>query len=346
MDEYTLNESKEFIKKLKSNKNGYIFLQPIEELVNSLADYKEMIKYPIDLLKIEDKLVNKFEYNTIEDMKNDIDLMVNNCLTYNFQPNSWANKSAVQFKEFFNNNYKKLENKIEKHNEKKNSYLGRKRPNNQIRDDYSTTSRFKGKSINTEKGELNSNINNNITVLKFDDEKIIKRVKNLFAYISPSLNASSESIDNVINILIKGFTKRNKSFDELYDDSMKFINKHLTEPEKRSKFMKKFRKLIRTLQDEQNEEASKMEMKNLNIKIDLNENEEKRQEKSKLEQIRRDIKIFVENQKVPDVFLDPNEYSIEPVIKKKIYNFVMDIRNNRTSVQVNNEVNDLIDLEF
>ena len=119
MDEYTLNESKEFIKKLKSNKNGYIFLQPIEELVNSLADYKEMIKYPIDLLKIEDKLVNKFEYNTIEDMKNDIDLMVNNCLTYNFQPNSWANKSAVQFKEFFNNNYKKLENKIEKHNEKK-----------------------------------------------------------------------------------------------------------------------------------------------------------------------------------------------------------------------------------
>ena len=325
MDEYTLNESKEFIKKLKSNKNGYIFLQPIEELVNSLADYKEMIKYPIDLLKIEDKLVNKFEYNTIEDMKNDIDLMVNNCLTYNFQPNSWANKSAVQFKEFFNNNYKKLENKIEKHNEKKNSYLGRKRPNNQIRDDYSTTSRFKGKSINTEKGELNSNINNNITVLKFDDEKIIKRVKNLFAYISPSLNASSESIDNVI---------------------MKFINKHLTEPEKRSKFMKKFRKLIRTLQDEQNEEASKMEMKNLNIKIDLNENEEKRQEKSKLEQIRRDIKIFVENQKVPDVFLDPNEYSIEPVLKKKIYNFVMDIRNNRTSVQVNNEVNDLIDLEF
>ena len=116
MDEYTLNESKEFIKKLKSNKNGYIFLQPIEELVNSLADYKEMIKYPIDLLKIEDKLVNKFEYNTIEDMKNDIDLMVNNCLTYNFQPNSWTNKSAVQFKEFFNNNYKKLENKIEKHN--------------------------------------------------------------------------------------------------------------------------------------------------------------------------------------------------------------------------------------
>ena len=110
--------------------------------------------------------------------------------------------------------------------------------------------------------------------------------------------------------------------------------------------MKKFRKLIRTLQDEQNEEASKMEMKNLNIKIDLNENEEKRQEKSKLEQIRRDIKIFVENQKVPDVFLDPNEYSIEPVLKKKIYNFVMDIRNNRTSVQVNNEVNDLIDLEF
>ena len=127
---------------------------------------------------------------------------------------------------------------------------------------------------------------------------------------------------------------------------MKFITKHLTAPELRSKFMKKFRKLIRTLQDEQNEEASKMEMKNLNIKIDLNENEEKRQEKSKLEQIRRDIKVFVENQKVPDVFLDPNEYSIEPVLKKKIYNFVMDIRNKKNNPPVNNEANDLIDLEF
>ena len=102
-----MSESKEFIKKLKSNKNGYIFLQPIEELVNSLPDYKENIKHPIDLLKIEDKL-NKFGYNTIEDMKEDIELMINNCLTYNYQPNSWANKSAVQFSFFFNNNYKKF----------------------------------------------------------------------------------------------------------------------------------------------------------------------------------------------------------------------------------------------
>jgi len=340
-----MSESKEFIKKLKSNKNGYIFLQPIEELVNSLPDYKENIKHPIDLLKIEDKL-NKFGYNTIEDMKEDIELMINNCLTYNYQPNSWANKSAVQFSFFFNNNYKKFLSKIEKYNEKKNTFLGRKKPNNQIRDDYSTTSRFKGKSINNDKIELNSNINNNITILTYDDEKISKRVKNLFTYIKPSLNASEESIENVINILIKGFSKRNKSFNELYDDAMKFITKHLTAPELRSKFMKKFRKLIRTLQDEQNEEASKMEMKNLNIKIDLNENEEKRQEKSKLEQIRRDIKVFVENQKVPDVFLDPNEYSIEPVLKKKIYNFVMDIRNNKNNPPVNNEANDLIDLEF
>ena len=345
MDEYILGESKEFIKKLKSNKNGYIFLQPIEELVNSLPDYKESIKHPIDLLKIEDKL-NKFDYKTIEDMKKDIELMVNNCLTYNYQPNSWANKSAVQFKDFFNNNYNKFSAKIDKHNEKKNTFLGRKRPNSQIRDDYSNTSRFKGKSINNDKIELNSNINNNIAVLKYDDEKISKRVKNLFTYIRPSLNASEESIEYVINSLINGFSKRNKSFNELYDEAMKFITKHLTTPELRSKFMKKFRKLIRTLQDEQNEEASKMEMKNLNIKIDLNENEEKRQEKSKLEQIRRDIKVFVENQKVPDVFLDPNEYSIEPVLKKKIYNFVLDIRNKKNNLPVNNEANDLIDLEF
>ena len=66
LDEYCYNETKDFIRKLKESKNGYIFCQPVEELINSLIDYKDKIKQPIDLLKIEDKfLTNK--YSSIEE---------------------------------------------------------------------------------------------------------------------------------------------------------------------------------------------------------------------------------------------------------------------------------------
>ena len=125
---------------------------------------------------------------------------------------------------------------------------------------------------------------------------------------------------------------------------MKFITKHLKDAEVKSKFIKKFRKLIRILQEEQIEELNKLDGNALNIKIDLNENEEKREEKNKLEQIRKDLKNFVENQKVPDVYLDYNEYSIEPNLKKKIYQFIVGLRDEMTIATKVQEKNDLMDL--
>ena len=105
--------------------------------------------------------------------------------------------------------------------------------------------------------------------------------------------------------------------------------------------------MFRTLQDQQNEETNNLDGKALNIKIDLNENEEKREEKAKLEAIRKELKNFVENQKIPDVYLDPNEYSIEPNLKKKIYTFILNLRNKMTTNQSTQSIqNDLIDLDF
>jgi hypothetical protein len=80
MDEFTLNELKEFFDKIKSNKFGFPFLQPIEEVINEYPDYLDKIAQPIDLNKIELKIYTK-KYNSIDEFKDDIDLMLENCFT-------------------------------------------------------------------------------------------------------------------------------------------------------------------------------------------------------------------------------------------------------------------------
>lgn len=340
MDEYVINELKEFIKRLKANKNAYIFLQPIEELINTLVDYKEKIQSPIDLLKIEQKLSSS-KYNSIEEMKDDLDRMLTNCLTYNYDPDNtnWVNKVTLQFQEFLNNNWNKMRQKIDKHIEKRNNYLLQKQ---QLKE-------AEIKSISHAHYHIaNEIIDNNIAVFTYEDDKIGKRVKNLFASIKPFLNITDEARENIVNLLIKSISKRNKSFDQIYDDTMKFVTKHLTVPENKPKFAKKFRKLLRTLKEEQSDENAKMDSKALNIKIDLNENEEKREEKEKLDKIRKEVENFVDNQKIPEVFRDNNEYPIEQNLKKKILAFVFGVRTKMTteSEAEGNEKNDLMDLDF
>lgn len=340
MDEYIINELKEFIKRLKANKNSYIFLQPIEELISTLQDYKQKIHLPIDLLKIEQKLVSS-KYTSIEEMKDDLDLMITNCLTYNYDPDNsnWVNKVTLQFQEFLNNNWNKLRQKIEKHIEKRNNYLLQKQ---QLKEAEVTSISH----VNYNKS--NDIIDNNIAVFTYEDDKIEKRVRNLFASIKPFLNITDEARENIVNLLIKSISKRNKSFDQIYDDTMKFVTKHLTVAENKPKFAKKFRKLLRTLKEEQSDENAKMDSKALNIKIDLNENEEKREEKEKLDKIRKEMENFVDNQKIPEVFRDNNEYPIEPNLKKKIFSFICGVRNKMTTESdiERHEKNDLMDLDF
>ena len=67
------------------------------------------------------------------------------------------------------------------------------------------------------------------------------------------------------------------------------------------------------------------------IKIDLNENEANREERIKLDKIRKNVKKYLDEHKIPEIYLDKEEYSIEPDLKKKIYNFVVNLRNKYTT---------------
>ena len=240
MDDYTQQELQQFVRKLKSYKYALLFLEDVENIIKAYPDYPSKISHPIDLLKISDK-VDKNGYESLEQFDDDIRLMINNCLTYNNMPNSWANRDGLSFQEFYNNNFPKFVQKIQKHNEKK-YYLGKKRAaGGGLMSKQKSSGMLKG-------GESKmDNISANITVVKYEDEKISKNIRTLFTNIKPYLNTSEDNIENVIHILIEGFNKSNKSSQELYDIGDKFIRKYLNKSEERTKFMKDFQSLIRDM---------------------------------------------------------------------------------------------------
>ena len=328
MDEYTQNELQTFIKRLKINKNTFLFLDEIENVIKNYPDYSEKIKHPIDLIKIAEKVDNN-EYKSLENFNDDIQLMINNCLTYNV-PKTWAYEAGLSFQEYYNSTYEKLVIKIQKHNKKK-FLMGKKRP--------PMGGGFKPKSTNslikvgTEPKIIKddySNMNSNITVLHYGDEKISKSIRNLFMSIKPYLNTSDENIENIVNTLIEGFTKSNKSNEDLKDIGTKFISKYMNQNEEKIKFLKDFSNLIRDMKNKQKEEATKLDQKTM-IKIDLNENEANREERLKLEKIRKIVKKYIEEHKVPGIYLEKEEYSLEPELKKKIYNYVIGIKEKFTT---------------
>ncbi len=295
-DSIIINEIRDLFTKVKKHKYSYIFLQPIEEIIDNCPQYIEICKRPIDLNKIEKKIYDNY-YKNIENLKDDMDLMFENCKTFNANnTGSWILKGCDGLEEFFNNNFKKSLHKIEKYKEKVAQAYAQKSTNNKHRGDESVY------SAQNEANKQNFHVVNNS-----DDERITRKIKNLFQKISAALNIKEDKIDEIIAIIVEKIVKRNKSFEQIYDDTMKFLSKNISNDSIKSYFSKKFRKLLRAIKEEQND----IDNKAFNIKIDLNENEEKREEKDKLDFVRNEISAFIDNQKMPEVFRQNTEYPIE-----------------------------------
>jgi len=292
-DSIIINEIRDLYNKVKKHKYSYIFLQPIDEIIDSCPKYIEICKRPIDLNKIEKKIYDNY-FKNIEDFKYDIDLMFDNCKTFNANnTGSWILKGCAGIEEFFNNNYKKSFQKIDKYKEKVAQAYAHK------------SSKHREESVYSNQQEANKQ--NFQVINNSDDERITRKIKNLFTKISEALNIKEDKINEIIAIIVEKIVKRNKSFEQIYDDTMKFLSKNISNDSIKSYFSKKFRKLLRWIKEEQND----IDNKAFNIKIDLNENEEKREEKDKLEIIRKEISAFIDNQKMPEVFRQNTEYPIE-----------------------------------
>ena len=61
---------------------AYEFLEPVDFIKYNIPDYPKIIKYPRDLGSVKLKL-DKNGYETVQDFLNDVQLIWDNCHTYN-----------------------------------------------------------------------------------------------------------------------------------------------------------------------------------------------------------------------------------------------------------------------
>jgi len=199
--------------------------------------------------------------------------------------------------EFISNNYKKVEAKINKFIEKHNANLLK---NKALSNEKKLTDGFENK---------NSSVNFQV-VTNTEDEKISKRIRNLFHKISSSINITEDQLEEIINSVSKSIIKGNKTYDLIYEDTMKVLSKCVFNDGSKAYFSKKFRKILRALKEEQNENKN---LKNdFKMKINLAEEpSDNKEEKLKIEEIKKVIDNFLENQRIPESFREIREYPIE-----------------------------------
>ncbi|CAO3686201.1 unnamed protein product [Rhizopus stolonifer] len=95
---YCLQTVKE-LKKQKYRHMSFPFLYPVDHVVLNIPDYPTIVKNPMDLSTIEQKL-NKNEYKSPDEFAADVNLMFDNCYLYN-PPQLPIHGMAKQFQALF-----------------------------------------------------------------------------------------------------------------------------------------------------------------------------------------------------------------------------------------------------
>lgn len=75
---------KDIIKSIKSNSNSGPFLLPVDYVGLNLYDYLNVVKKPMDLSTVE-KNLNYNTYITVLDALDDLQLIWDNCKSYNYE---------------------------------------------------------------------------------------------------------------------------------------------------------------------------------------------------------------------------------------------------------------------
>jgi len=77
-----LKECLQMLTRLKKHQYAWVFNKPVDHVAQKLTDYLDIIKHPMDLGTVQNKL-EAGEYNTPEDLAHDIRLTFSNAITYN-----------------------------------------------------------------------------------------------------------------------------------------------------------------------------------------------------------------------------------------------------------------------
>lgn len=100
------------LKKLMQNKHASIFLNPVDPVRDQATDYFDVIKEPMDLGSILNKL-DSGQYKDRHELRADFELMIRNAKTYTPEPKAWAHKQAVGLEKVFGPLWNRMEKTLE-----------------------------------------------------------------------------------------------------------------------------------------------------------------------------------------------------------------------------------------
>ena len=102
----TIQQCKNLLQKLKKHKMAWPFNTPVDYVKLQIPDYPTVITQPMDLGTIGNKFKNN-EYKDYKQFVSDVNLVWNNCITYNGE-NSDVSFMAKKLKEYFETQMEKL----------------------------------------------------------------------------------------------------------------------------------------------------------------------------------------------------------------------------------------------
>jgi bromodomain-containing factor 1 len=94
------------IRQLKKHRDAWPFLEPVDPIKLKIPDYPTIIKNPMDLSKVEQRLTNK-QYAHVNDFTADVRLIFENCYLYNGRESD-VSIMAQNVEEMFNNQIRKM----------------------------------------------------------------------------------------------------------------------------------------------------------------------------------------------------------------------------------------------
>ncbi|KAK9727982.1 hypothetical protein K7432_001434 [Basidiobolus ranarum] len=94
-----LHKCRSILKRIAQHESAFEFLRPVDPIKQGIPTYFEMIKSPMDLGTVNKKLKSG-QYQTKDDFREDVELMLNNCFTFN-TPGTFVYDQAKSLSEVF-----------------------------------------------------------------------------------------------------------------------------------------------------------------------------------------------------------------------------------------------------
>lgn len=99
MDSFTLQKCQDVMVEIRKHPISEMFLEPVDPVRDEAPNYLEIVKKPMDISTVQKKLDGR-EYKTVQEWKEDMNLIPQNAMTYNGKKNP-IGVLATEFQKVF-----------------------------------------------------------------------------------------------------------------------------------------------------------------------------------------------------------------------------------------------------